>query len=90
MNRTRGKLIPYGKFSNLPHISVYLAFIALDKYGHYAILLYRSMKGRGTRNNTLIRLILTHCEIDLVDIEYAYYATLGGTLQSKIAVSNTI
>lgn len=48
------------------------------------------MEGNVIRHKTLIRLILTHCEIDLMDIENAYRSMLGSTVQERIAVSYTL
>lgn len=45
------------------------------------------MRGAGTRHNTLIRLVLSRCEVDLEDIELAYYDRFSNTLQARIAVS---
>lgn len=71
-------------------IFVCLACIAFSEYVHYAILFRRSMKGPGTRVNTLIRLTLTRSEIDLAEIKTAYFSTFAGTLQDRIAVSCTL
>ncbi|XP_065828500.1 annexin A4-like [Oscarella lobularis] len=40
-----------------------------DKSGYFAEKIYKSMKGLGTDDHTLIRCIVTRCEVDMVQIK---------------------
>lgn len=55
-----------------------------DSNYYYAERLYKSMKGAGTDDNTLIRLIATRSEIDLKQISKTFQKTYGKTLQDFI------
>merc|ERR1711920_812581 len=58
-----------------------------DPIQYYSEVLYYSMKGLGTDDNTLIRTILSRCEIDLGDIknrfEELYKETLDKAIKSE-------
>jgi len=58
-----------------------------DPITYYSEVLYRSMKGLGTDDNTLIRTVLSRCEIDLGDIKKRYeklhQKTLGKAIKSE-------
>lgn len=45
------------------------------------------MKGMGTNDNQLIRLIVTRSEIDMQEIKQAFVRNHGETLESCISVS---
>lgn len=52
---------------------------------YYARMLYKAMKGAGTRDHTLIRIIATRAEIDLEEIKKEFLkATDGKTLQAFV------
>lgn len=53
---------------------------------YFARTLYKAMKGAGTRDHTLIRIIVTRSEIDLEEIKKEFIKATGGkTLQEFIA-----
>ncbi|TPP56194.1 Annexin [Fasciola gigantica] len=56
-------------------------FTCLSRPQAYAALLYDSMAGAGTRDETLIRIIVTRCEVDLADICKAFEALTEKTLE---------
>uniref|UniRef100_A0A914HP99 Annexin n=1 Tax=Globodera rostochiensis TaxID=31243 RepID=A0A914HP99_GLORO len=56
-----------------------------NRPAYFAELLYKSMKGLGTRDNDLIRLVVTRSEIDMVDIRTAYQKMHGKSLEAAIA-----
>lgn len=51
---------------------------------YYADRLYKSMKGLGTDNDALVRVILTQREKGLDDIKHAFHLRYGGTLTSWV------
>lgn len=52
-----------------------------NKSAYFASELHRSMKGLGTDDNTLVRIVASRCEVDMVQIkeefQKAYKQTLG-------------
>ena len=64
-----------------------LAVIKSIRYrpDYFAEMLYNSMRGLGTRDNDLIRLIVTRAEIDLRDIQQSYHRLYKTTLENAIA-----
>ncbi|XP_065903186.1 annexin A4-like [Dysidea avara] len=55
-----------------------------DKSGYFAERLYKSMKGLGTDDHTLIRVMVTRCEVDMLQIKTKFLRTYGKTLGSFI------
>ncbi|VDP99547.1 unnamed protein product [Trichobilharzia regenti] len=60
-----------------------------NKPKYFAEKLHKSMKGLGTDNKTLIRIIVSRCEIDLGIIKKEFQSLTGKTLEAYIHVSNT-
>jgi len=65
-------------------------FLAIIKFirnrpGFFAELIHQSMKGLGTRDNDLIRLIVSRAEIDLVDIRAQFEQLYKTPLEKAIA-----
>ncbi|KAJ9577581.1 hypothetical protein L9F63_005848, partial [Diploptera punctata] len=56
-----------------------------NKATFFAERLHDSMAGMGTKDNTLIRIMVTRCEVDMVDIKNAFQAKYGKTLESFIS-----
>lgn len=57
---------------------------ARDKPAFFAEKLYYSMKGMGTDDKTLIRIIVSRSEIDMVQIKHSFQNMYGKTLASFI------
>jgi len=51
----------------------------------FAKRLYNSMAGMGTTDRQLIRILVTRCEVDMVDIKMNYQAKYGKSLKDAIA-----
>lgn len=56
-----------------------------DKSAYFAKRLHESLAGFGTNDRSLIRIVSTRCEIDMVDIKNAYMSMYGKSLESDIA-----
>jgi hypothetical protein len=56
-----------------------------NKSRYFAERLHWSMKGLGTNDNTLIRIIVSRCEVDMVQIISEFHRQYGKTLESFIA-----
>ncbi|ESO82972.1 hypothetical protein LOTGIDRAFT_134310 [Lottia gigantea] len=58
-----------------------------NKVGHFARQLQKTMKGLGTDDDTLVRVVVSRCETDLVQIKEEFEKLTGQTLEQYIAVS---
>jgi annexin A7/11 len=58
--------------------------VVTNKHFFFAEKLYHSMKGAGTKDDTLVRIIVTRCEIDMVQIKQEYQRNFGKTLEGMI------
>ena len=54
---------------------------------YFAERMQAAMKGLGTDDAALIRLIVSRCEIDLANIKYEYEHDNGKTLYSAVKVT---
>jgi annexin A7/11 len=57
---------------------------ALDRVDFFARRLYNSMEGLGTNDRDLIRLVVTRCEVDMMDIKETFQKKYGKSLKSFI------
>lgn len=55
-----------------------------NKPGYFAEKLYKSMKGAGTDDRTLIRVITTRCEVDMVQIKQEFQKMYNQSLEGFI------
>uniref|UniRef100_A0A8C4N6Q9 Annexin n=1 Tax=Eptatretus burgeri TaxID=7764 RepID=A0A8C4N6Q9_EPTBU len=55
-----------------------------NKPSFFAWALHRSMKGMGTDDKTLIRLMVSRCEVDMLDIRHEYKQDYGESLYAAI------
>ncbi|XP_018409910.1 PREDICTED: annexin A4 [Nanorana parkeri] len=55
-----------------------------SKPGYFAERLYKSMKGLGTDDNTLIRVMVSRCEVDMLEIRSEFKKMYGKSLHSFI------
>ncbi|KJH50730.1 Annexin [Dictyocaulus viviparus] len=58
--------------------------VARNRPAYFAKLLYDSMKGFGTRDSDLIRIVVTRCEYDMVDVRNNFQAMYKTTLEDMI------
>jgi len=61
-----------------------IAYQAVNTPFYFATQLYKAMKGAGTTDTTLIRILLTRSEIDLVDIKKEFATEYNQTLESFV------
>ncbi|XP_053291688.1 annexin A11a isoform X1 [Pleuronectes platessa] len=52
---------------------------------YFAERLYKAMKGAGTKDTTLIRIMVTRSEVDMLDIRQAYVKNYGKSLYTHIS-----
>ncbi len=64
----------------------HLVSCSKDVPGYFASRLYKAMKGLGTDENTLNRVMVSRCEKDLEDIKQSFSAKNKKTLYSFIKV----
>ncbi|XP_044155239.1 annexin A7 isoform X2 [Bufo gargarizans] len=57
---------------------------AINRPAYFAERLYKSMKGAGTKDSTLIRVIVTRSEIDLVQVKQAFVQMYQKSVASMI------
>ncbi|XP_048237869.1 annexin A6-like isoform X1 [Haliotis rufescens] len=55
-----------------------------NKFGHFARQLQKTMKGMGTDDDTLCRVVVSRCEIDMVQVKEEFEKLTGQTLQQYI------
>lgn len=58
-----------------------------DKPTMFAKVLYKSMKGLGTDDESLLRVVVSRCEVDMVQIKEAFERDYKQTLGQFIRVS---
>lgn len=58
-----------------------------NRASFFAEQLYKSMKGLGTDDSRLIRLIVTRCEVDIGEIKNVFLQEYGESLEDFISVS---
>ncbi|KAK3106197.1 hypothetical protein FSP39_014869 [Pinctada imbricata] len=56
-----------------------------NKAGHFARQLQKTMKGLGTDDDTLVRICVSRCEIDMVQIKEEFQKLTGQTLEQFVA-----
>ncbi|XP_060781794.1 annexin A11a isoform X2 [Neoarius graeffei] len=56
-----------------------------DTPAYFAERLYKSMKGLGTKDRTLVRIMVSRSEVDMLDIRQAYVRTYGKSLYTDIS-----
>ena len=57
-----------------------------DKPSVFAKVLHKSMKGLGTDDESLLRVVISRCEVDMVQIKEAFERDYKQTLGQFIAV----
>ena len=73
-----------------PHGLVFANFAvrcAQSAARYFAERLHKAMSGAGTRDRSLIRIIITHCDTDLGNIKREYEKLYGRSLAADISVT---
>ena len=70
-------------------LALFIVKCVRDKSGYFAEKIYKSMKGLGTDDHTLIRCIVTRCEVDMVQIKQHFVHNYREPLGKWIEVINT-
>ena len=60
----------------------------MNKAKHFAYQLQKTMDGIGTDDDRLVRVMVSRCEIDMVQIKEEFQKLTGQELQQYIAVSH--
>jgi hypothetical protein len=55
-----------------------------DRQGYLASILYKSMKGAGTKDTCLMRIIISRCEVDMVQIKKKFSELFNSDLVSFV------
>ncbi|RXG69684.1 Annexin A7 [Armadillidium vulgare] len=63
--------------------AIYL--VSLNKASYFANLLHESMKGVGTKNGTLLRIVITRSEIDMGNIKDEFFKLFSKKLEDVIS-----
>ena len=58
-----------------------------NKSAYFAKQLHKAMKGLGTDDNTLVRVVMSRCEVDMVQIKQEFQKLFKQTLAQWIVVS---
>ncbi len=69
---------------------MYTAYCVVNRPGFFADTLYRAIKGAGTDDDTLVRVVVARCEVDMVQIKQEFpklYNNHGKSLAAFIKVS---
>lgn len=84
------KFISISFHTGLHSINAFIISVKVvkDRAGFFAEQLYKSMKGMGTNDRRLIRLVVTRSEIDMGEIKEAFMDKYGKSLEDMISVSN--
>ena len=61
-----------------------------NRAGFFAEQLYKSMKGLGTDDDRLIRLVVTRCEVDMGEIKQVFGQQYNESLEDFISVGINI
>ncbi|KAH7438897.1 hypothetical protein KP509_04G035800 [Ceratopteris richardii] len=83
-----GKVIKQETKGNFQVLLRVLMRYAKNPVNYFVKALYKSMKGLGTDDPTLIRIIVMRAEIDMEEIKRSFYLKYSSSLQSMI-VSDT-
>ena len=59
-----------------------------NKPGYFAKKLHKAMKGGGTDDQAMVRICVSRCEIDMVQIKKAFEEEFKGTLAEWIKVGS--
>ena len=59
-----------------------------SKATHFAMELHRAMKGRGTDDDTVVRVISSRCEVDMVQVKEEFQRNFKQSLYSWLVVSS--
>ncbi|RUS77876.1 hypothetical protein EGW08_014350 [Elysia chlorotica] len=71
--------------SDLEDAMLTIVRVIRGKPKYFAKALYKSMKGLGTDDDTLVRIVASRCEVDMVQIKDAFKFEYGKTLGSFIS-----
>ncbi|CAL8091830.1 unnamed protein product [Calicophoron daubneyi] len=79
------RAIKHETSGDLSDVFMAIVAVARNKPKYFADLLKKSMKGAGTRDTTLIRIIVSRCEIDLQRIKEEFQKANGKSLEAWIS-----
>ncbi|ELT88886.1 hypothetical protein CAPTEDRAFT_226167 [Capitella teleta] len=83
-NKSMEKVIKSEMSGDLKDGMLAIVKSAQNVHAFFAEMLYKSMKGAGTKDNQLIRIVVSRCEVDMVEIKQEFQRAYGKTLESFI------
>ena len=67
---------------------VFVVRCAHNRASYFADRLHNAISGMGTKDRPLVRLLVSHCDVDLGNIKREYEKKYGRSLQAAVSVNH--